>query len=236
MYTQDPYKNKFFSILGDSISTLEGYSEPEDTAFYTGFRMFEADVFKPSDTWWGQVIRHLGGELLVNNSFSGSMVTKHKNCLIPSYGCSDERTSSLDRAGQKPDVIMVYLGTNDRGWGIPPTPDDATDEAGIAVFSTAYGQMLDKLRKNYPDAEIWCFTLSHITRRNSEELSVPDYFKGHHIEEYCDVIRACAEEYGCRLIDLYRAALSYATFDDLHPCAEGMKTISNTVIGLLRSS
>ena len=230
MIAQDQYKNKLFSILGDSISTLEGYSEPEDTAHYTGLRMFEADVFTPADTWWGQVISHLGGELLVNNSFSGSMVTKHKNCLIPSYGCSDERTSSLDRAGKMPDVIMVYMGTNDRGWGVPPTPDDAAVKEDMAVFSVAYSHMLEKLHKNYPQAEIWCFTLSRCTRRNSAEISIPDYFRGHHMDEYCNVIRACAEAYGCRLIDLCRAAAPYATVDDLHPNAEGMKTLADAVI------
>ena len=28
------YKNKHFSVLGDSISTLEGYSIPEEAAYY----------------------------------------------------------------------------------------------------------------------------------------------------------------------------------------------------------
>ena len=31
----DRYKNKYFSILGDSISTFEGYSQPENAVHYT---------------------------------------------------------------------------------------------------------------------------------------------------------------------------------------------------------
>lgn len=147
MSTQDSYKNKLFSVFGDSISTLDGYSEPDDAVFYDGLRRLEANILSPDDTWWGQVIRQLGGELLVNNSFSGSMVTKHRNCMFPSYGCSDERTAALGRDGLLPDVIMVYMGTNDWGYGVKPTPETPSEEGDISVFSVAYKCMLEKLQK-----------------------------------------------------------------------------------------
>ncbi len=71
------YKNKLFSILGDSISTFEGYSEPYEATYYDAVRKCQGDITKVEHTWWGQVIEHLGGELLVNNSISGSMVCAH---------------------------------------------------------------------------------------------------------------------------------------------------------------
>ena len=95
------YSGKYFSILGDSISTLKGYSYPLDAVFYDELNMLKSDVTSVQKTWWWQVIDNLGGNLLVNNSFSGSMVTKHPLCEIPSYGCSDERTSSLSKNGLK---------------------------------------------------------------------------------------------------------------------------------------
>lgn len=153
------YKNKLFSILGDSISTFEGYSEPYDASFYDGLLKCQTDILRVTDTWWGQVIERLGGELLVNNSISGSLVCKHPNCEISSYGCSDERTSSLDRIGVQPNVIMVFLGTNDWGYGVKLKPDDETEKSLLSVFSVAYKTMLEKLQRNYPMAEIWCFTL-----------------------------------------------------------------------------
>ena len=66
------------------------------------------------DTWWGKVIDYFGGELLVNNSWSGCRVTKlpNSNMLFPS-GCSDERTGDLHINGIMPDVIIIYLGFND---------------------------------------------------------------------------------------------------------------------------
>ena len=106
------FQNKYFSILSDSISTLGGYTEPEDAAFYDGTVKFDANVFVPEDTWWGQVISYLGGQLLVNNSFSGSTVTRHPKCMIESYGCSDERTSSLSRDGYFYNIFFSHFITS----------------------------------------------------------------------------------------------------------------------------
>ena len=112
------YFGKQFSILGDSISTLDGYNPRGYNVFYKENNCEKSAVREMSDTWWGKVIDFFGGELLVNNSWSGSRVTKlpSKDSLFPS-GCSDERTSALHINNVKPDVIIVYLGTNDWAYG-----------------------------------------------------------------------------------------------------------------------
>ena len=231
------YKGKLFSLLGDSISTLKGYSEPEDAEFYEGMRKFEANVFLPEDTWWGMTVDALGGKMLVNNSFSGSTVCKKRGYMIPSYASSDERTSSLSRDDISPDVIMIYMGTNDWGSAIAPLPEDAADESS-PVFSLSYRSMLSKIKRNYPNAEIWCFTLGVSTYKNDESFSFPYKYAGRHIEEYCSVIRSCAKEYGCRIIDLYAetSTLPFNSFDRFHPNDEGMKRISDAVISALGKS
>ena len=108
-------------------------------------------------------------EVLVNNSFSGSMVRKSRFCEIPSYGCSDERTSGLGRDGEIPDVIMIFMGINDWGSGADPKPGCESDD--ISVFSVAYRKMLEKLQKNYPGTELWCFTLPVSTQKNKANFS-----------------------------------------------------------------
>lgn len=225
---RNEYKNKYFSILGDSISTLEWYSTPDYAAYYNVERKLLSGVLCPADTWWGQVIEHFGGELLVNNSFAGSTVTWRPTYEIESYACSDERTASLHRDGTEPDVIMIFMGINDWGYGTVPAPLDKTQAEELSVFSTAYECMLEKLKKNYPQAEIWCFTLPIAEREGGEDF--PYSIGGKHIEEYCAVIRDCAGRYSCYVADLYCYANPYNTFDDFHPDVQGMKTLADAVI------
>lgn len=227
-------KVKLFSILGDSVSTLSLHSEPQDAVFYEGMNKLMADIYAPSDTWWGQVIEALGGELLVNNSFSGSMVCKHKNCIIPSYGCSDERTGSLSKNGILPDVIMVYMGTNDWGHGVKLYPN-SEEQNDLSVFYVAYEEMIKKLKNNYPNAEIWCFTLAVSDIKKSKGVDFPYCFGGVHIEKYCEIIREISKKHNCQLIDLYKKAKPFDTFDGFHPNRDGMKILGDTVLTLVNN-
>jgi lysophospholipase L1-like esterase len=227
------YKNKYFSILGDSISTLAGYSQPEYAVHYDTARKIESGVITRTDTWWGQVIERLGGELLVNNSISGSTVYKHPDYEIPSYGCSDERTSSLGKAGDIPDVVMVFMGTNDWGYGIIPIDCDC-DRKDAPNFSVAYDAMIGKLKKNYPEAEIWCITPFVGVCSRKENFSFPYLFGGRHIKEYRDVVCECAEKNGCVLIDLYNCAFPIDTVEGFHANKEGMKVIADFVIDTVK--
>ena len=201
------YKNKYFSVLGDSISTLAGYNPPECGVFYDWRMKRLAGILTPEDTWWGYVIEALGGKLLVNHAWSGSTVCRLPGCEVESYGCSDFRTGALGAEGRTPDVVMVFMGLNDLGYGISP-----------ASFADAYGLMLKKLKNNYFQAEIWCLTLPQ----------VPDV--GGRVAAYNDTIRTCAAENGCRYIDVYRPDVVCDTLDGLHPTARGMRTIADLML------
>lgn len=228
-------EKKRFSVLGDSLSTFEGYSEPAYAVFYDTARKLASGVITYADTWWGRVIDALGGELLVNNSFAGSTVCKRPDYEIPSYACSDERTSALAKDGVLPDVVFVYVGTNDWGRGFRVRKDENEWEEDECVFSTAYDRMLKKLRKNYPHAEIYCFTLA-VGKISEDTSSVFPYaYGGIHMEEYCDAIRSIAKANGCRLIDLYRYAEPYETVDGAHANASGMKTLADAVLSRIEA-
>ncbi len=215
---------KYFSILGDSISTFSGYSVPEYAAYYDAARKLEAEVYSTADTWWGQVIESFGGRLLVNNSFAGSTVSYHPQYEIQSYSCSDERTFGLHKGDVSPDVIFVFMGMNDWGRGISVIPSDDTQKNDHSVFSVAYETMLCKLRNNYPDARIFCLGLPASESETSCRSGV------HHITEYCDAINECAEREGCSFIDLYSSGIRYSSIDGAHPDREGMSIIADAVI------
>ena len=222
------YRRKF-SVLGDSLSTFEYVSEPFDASFYANGMKYESGVMTVADTWWGQVIEFFDGELLVNNSISGSTVFKHPDYEVQSYGSSDERTASLGREGACPDVIMVFMGTNDWGYGILPTTENDGQRCDT-VFSVAYNKMLCKLKSNYPEAEIWCITPFVGVCERKTDFHFPYLFGGRHLNEYCEVIRKSAERFGCVLIDLYHCPNAIDTVDGFHANKAGMGVISSFVI------
>ena len=226
------YKGKKFSILGDSLSTFEGYSEPRYAEYYDMTQKLKSRVLRVDDTWWGAVISLLEGELLVNNSISGSTVAWQKSYEIASHACSEQRTASLERDGEQPDVIMVYVGTNDWGRGARLYADASGRSASNdpLTFYEAYSVMIERLQHNYPHAEIWCFTLAKSRYSSAQEFEFPYCYAGVHIEKYCDVIRYCAKAHNCRLIDLYAHAEPYDTVDGVHANLEGMHTIASAVI------
>ena len=228
----DKYKNKYFSLLGDSISTFEGVSIPEHASYYDTGRKLSSGVTTVSSTWWGIVLDALKARLLVNNSVSGSTVVWHPSYEIESYGCSDGRTGALSKDGVTPDVIMVYLGTNDWGAGIKLADDNNPQD--FSVFCNAYRQMLEKIIANYPNAEIWCFTLATGYCSQRKDFVFPFYCGRWHIAEYCEIIRKLSKEYGCKLIELFKNTSSYDTIDGFHPNKDGMSTIANRVLENLR--
>lgn len=225
------YEGKLFSILGDSISTLVDCSVPrDDSVFYRGERCEESGIFVPADTWWGQVIDYLGGTLLVNDSISSSLASRNKKCNAETYGCSDERTSFLDKGGDTPQVIFVFMGMNDWGWATKLKPQCKGEENDISIFSVAYDLMLKKLRTNYPSAEIWCFTLPNSICKSKPHFRFEPVRGGIHINDYCQVIRDLAREHSCRLIELYEVGEPHDSVDGYHPNKEGMKALADKII------
>lgn len=226
------YFGKQFSILGDSISTLYGYNPKGYNVFYSGDNCERSGVREMADTWWEQVISFFGGELLVNNSWSGSRVTKlpGRNGLFPS-ACSDERTFSLHIDSVTPDVIIVYLGTNDWAFGANAGNDTRIlGEDDNELFDLAYNNMLKKLKTNYPHSEIWCCTLSETFMSKNPDFTFPHKYSGTHIEEYNEIIRKISFRNKCKLIDLYRCRMPYDSIDGTHPTSKGMSTIATVVI------
>ena len=174
-----------FSIMGDSISTLGGFIPPRWRCHYEG-EVSIPGVDCEGATWWGQVIQHFGGHLVANSSFSGSTV---EGFGFPA-GCSAARAEGLiGIEGEKPQVVLVFMGINDYGWGSArnqvmgmsasrsANPNDlggqepvalTVDHDAIQRFKSAYATMLDNIRTVAPDAQIWCLTLAPAFTGNME--------------------------------------------------------------------
>ena len=204
-------EQKRWSILGDSVSTFQGYTPPGGV-YYAPSSGPVTGVNTVGDTWWMRVIRARGGTLLANNSWSGSTVAESGNLGAASLS----RIRKLSADGVSPDVVLVFTGLNDISRYVP-----------LETFREDYETMLRRIRDLFPAAEIRCGTLvaGYIERPLFPKLS---HF-GKRMEEYNDAIREAAEAAGVRPADL--AALNgpedaYESMDGLHPSGRGMEQVA----------
>ncbi|MBD5517531.1 MAG: SGNH/GDSL hydrolase family protein [Lachnospiraceae bacterium] len=236
--TQEPEQlaGTGISILGDSISTYQGYN-PE--GYHVFFPEYGA-VKELGDTWWQIVTQDLELPLYVNGSSSGATVVGNSTGTEdPQCACNELRTNALaGPGGACPDRIIVYLGTNDLLETVRLGDNDGTGAvpAGeIDTFSDAYTLMLDKLQANYPSARIYCCTLLQVGDYGTQTPYV-EFVNGAGLTaaDYGEVITRIAESRGLPVIDLYNCGvtienLQEMTSDGVHPTAAGMRQIAAAV-------
>ncbi|CVI70953.1 GDSL-like Lipase/Acylhydrolase [Eubacteriaceae bacterium CHKCI004] len=201
-------QKKRISILGDSVSTFAGITPPE-ALFYDAWRQEETGVTSPDDTWWMQVIQGMGGILGVNNSYAGSTVSGG----FMTSGTSEKRLRTLSAEGE-PDMILVAMGANDWGFGVHPQE-----------FEYEYRRMLQRMKRLYPRAEIWCATILRGKPVPEEEM----FFNVDGVISpniYSDIIRRIGTEEAVHLADVSGYHMEYETIDGVHPNREGMKMIA----------
>lgn len=213
------------SILGDSISTYAGFNPYNYPVYYRDDRIRDNEMEGVNDTWWKRVIDGLGGELCVNNSYSGSLVAGRDN----SAACSAERCSML-HGESVPDIILVYIGTNDRGFEVETGLDEPQN---TQKFYGAYRVMLKQLKSNYPSAKIVCATLLMGKLKDTVHLSYDRFMREDN--RYNDAIRLAVKEEGCLLADLACTGKRYETLDYCHPTKCGHKLMSELWIDALNS-
>ena len=222
------YKDKYFSVVGDSISTLNGYIPDGYALCYTEEIMKNAGIEDMTDTWWGQVISRLGGKLLKNNSWSGSTVSYHAEFTPGSFAHLDERMSLLGDGDVKPDVIMIYMGVNDWASGTPIETADGMEER--QSFCGAYRIMLDLIKKHYPNAEVWCISPAVSSFRDDPSWKFPYCLGGRHLDEYVAGIKKVAEEKGCIFVDANKNETPVTALDGIHPDKPGMMTLADEIL------
>lgn len=220
-----------FSVLGDSVSTLEGYNPKGYRVFYREQTCGQTGVTEMADTWWGKVIDFFGGELLVNNAWSGSRVSSpaQSEAQFPA-GCSSLRTGKLHIGTVKPDVILVYMGINDWASGARIGDTDSAAAPDYRLFDYAYSRMLKNLRANYPEAEIWCSTLCGTYMESDEEFRFPTAYGGTELTAFNRQIRRIARAEGCICLDTAELGLHYDSVDGTHPTDRGMDTLAALMI------
>lgn len=198
------------SILGDSISTF--YAEGSElNSYYTSDDLYYYPKYSPTiktvdQTWWAQLLKNTNMTLGINNSWSGSCAFGSGD----SAGQSDARLYTLDENGI-PDILIVYLGTNDLVNGF-----------SVNEYRTAMTQIM-YVAKKIGISDVFFTTLGYSAYRDgsySEEARLA----------YNEEIRKMVEEFNCGLIPLdeYIVDDNYMIYlgDRLHYNAKGATLLS----------
>lgn len=225
------------SILGDSISTFEGWIPAECTIFFPR----DGEVTDVSQTWWMKLLDETGMELCTNNSSAGSTCSGDSlSADDPAYACSGGRLSLLmGPQGKMPDIIIVYMGINDLLKGIPLGDNDGlqlVEEGKIENFSDAYCLILDKLASDFPIAQVYCCSLTPVGDWGIDQPFV--VFENHlglTAEDYSERIHVIAENKGIPVIDLSHCGieidnLQEMTSDGVHLTPDGMECVKTAVL------
>lgn len=202
---------KKISILGDSISTYQGFSNDvfaNATTFINPY--FYKDPFPQERTYWMRLIDAFGLTLCVNNSWSGGNLSG-----------KDDSTSGMNRAhqlsrdsGEKPDFIIVFMGLNDLGRNV-----DAE------IFASDYEKTLMIIKENYPSSTVCCVNLPDRDIYLRERAIL--FNMG--IE---NAVKAAGEKFF--IADLFNSRLNgdfyyMNTTDGLHPDEDGMRIIAEII-------
>lgn len=248
---EKPLLNKTISILGDSISTFHNYSNGDaalttnstiknNRCFYTDGK-FDVNL---EDTWWYQVAEKTGGRILVNNSYSNGSVYSPTSDSSLAYlnRCVNLHDNTGENAGEEPDIIAVFLGTNDFSYCTNALgSSDEIDYKKLIVKTSkgykyatptnnteAYAIMIHKIITRYQNAEVYCFTVPMRSSLNASHIKT--------LEAFNNSIIDIASHFDCNYVDLYnysgitddeRIIARYYGDGYVHPTVTGMNSIAN---------
>lgn len=219
----------YFSIMGDSISTYVG-SQPKDYRVYYDYANLKRNAMRYlSDVWWAKVISHFNGSICLNNSYAGSCVAGKQ---FPS-GNSIKRTELLHNGEYAPEYILIYMGINDFGRGVPLKSKRIFGKNPI-YFEDAYHLMIKRIQLNYPTSVIICGTVARTYHAKIPNWKFPEKFSGIALEDYNEAIRFVAEKHKCEIADLSARKIYYETLDGTHPTLIGHEELAQGWITCLQ--
>ena len=245
---------KYLSVLGDSISTYEGYSNDyintNSALQYNLVHYNDENLGSVDNTYWKQIIDKYNMNLCVDNGWGSAQVLGNANGNLNGYwrrpSQLHDNTIENNANGEEvyPDVILVYMGVNDAAYNQPTAPvltnedftriQEQVDSLGNDYrpenFSEAYATMIYKITKNYVSADVFCLTVpTHMLNRNQDLLV-----------QYNNAIRQVCEYFNIGLVELEGSVLdaedtSEYTIDGVHPNALGMDVMTSLIEKALRN-
>ena len=211
-------KVKTFSILGDSISTFQGCNPSENEIY---FPKEGCDVLDQEHTWWHLLIEETKLHLVMNESYSGSRISRTGARPPSSSFLSPTRQERLSG-----DIIIIFGGTNDFGQVEKP--------ATLEVFSKEYDLLVQTMLETHTSSKLFFCTPLQRTDKTLDEVNIHSWNQN----DLARTIRKTVERYQeANLIDLAAFPITDGDgllFDGLHPTRKGMRLIADMIKSSLK--
>lgn len=222
-----PFSGKRISILGDSVSTFDGYLPAGNRPRYPDPQNPQCDVRDVHLTWWMRLIDRLDACLGVNESWAGSRVGNCESYDHDDVGpgaamASVRRIRNLGANGI-PDIILFFGGANDKLSPYPvghfdssAAPEEAEFDAVCwNTFADAYTAAVLRIRALYPQACLLCILPSDYGRQLDASYNVQ--------------MRAVCAHYGIPNVTL-TCLTEDMLYDGYHPVADAMSKMTDMVL------
>ena len=242
------------SLLGDSISAIEGYS----TNGHKYYPNSGSDVQNVSEMWWKQVADYFGMIPLVIGGWSGSTVASGIRSASSYTPASDpSRCENLHDGTTNPDVVLIAMGVNDYSY------DDSESEFGTwdgttalgtesdlsdyetGDFKRAYATMLARIQHKYPNAFIICITPWFVERYDTDTganflndigKSISDYAEA--VREICKIMHVTCingTDIGFNRYNYYPTYCIDSATKPTHPNAAGQAQMAKAIIEQMKN-
>ena len=197
-------------IFGDSYSTYEGYIPEGYDTYYP-----HLDVCCVEETWWAKLVKAIDGNLLENNSWSGSTIgyTGYENTDCSRFNSFIYRYKKRQEEGfftkNKVDAVFVFGGTND-SWSNAPLGEMKFadwEEKDLFFVMPAICYFAYRLKTDLPKAEIVFVINTEIK------------------EEIQNCMEELAMRYGVKAVRLHDISK-----DEGHPNKKGMSQICEQIL------
>lgn len=150
-------------IFGDSYSTFNGYIPEGYSVYYHETREIP-DVRRVEDTWWYKLTAELEGNILRNDSWSGSTICHTGYCGVDCSKTSSfiYRINKLEADGffrdNKLDTVLIFGGTNDNWANAPIGEMKYSDWNHDDLYNVlpAICYFINRVKELAPNARVVC--------------------------------------------------------------------------------
>ncbi len=176
-------------IMGDSISTFDGYSYKLGQFWYGDVASNNTDVRKVEQTWWNILMSNMDANLVYNRSCSGSTIaearwsdgvaTKAYNSFNARFDqvVADNELEPFGYTLEDIDTFIFFGGTNDNAsCNIGEAKYSDWTEEDLKYFAPAYCRYIATVKAKCPNAKIVSLVDTTLAKVAETQLAINEHY------------------------------------------------------------